>query len=102
VPSNARTRVGQGLKAMLEVPTLQLRARWWNGYSLSAKRRTIERPKAFLSVQQTVMPNKPRPQFVALMAAVALKEPFDRPYWIFKPESKSVAISRFVGSIFIA
>jgi transcriptional regulator with XRE-family HTH domain len=75
---------------------------WWIGYSLSAKRRTIERPKAFLSVQQTVMPNKPRPQFVALMAAVALKEPFDRPDWIFEPESKSVAISRFVGSIFIA
>ena len=48
------------------------------------------------------MPNKPRPQFVALMAAVALKEPFDRPDWIFEPESKSVAISRFVGSIFIA
>jgi transcriptional regulator with XRE-family HTH domain len=24
---------------------------WWNGYSLSAKRRTIERLKKFLSVQ---------------------------------------------------
>ena len=59
---------------------------WWNGYSLSAKRRTIERLKKYLSVQQAVMPDNPLPQFVAPMAAASAKDPFDSPDWIFEPK----------------
>src|ERR1700730_6007035 len=59
---------------------------WWSGDSLSAKRRTLQRRKKFLSVQEAVMPNMPPPQFAAPMAAASAKEPFDSPDRIFEPK----------------
>src|SRR6266446_8739796 len=71
---------------------------WWAGYSLSAKRRTIERLKTFLSLQYTAMPNKPLPQFVEPMAAASVKEPFDSPDWIFEPKLDGYRVITVIDS----